>query len=283
MAQIKLVATDLDGTFLTDGMESHPENRRVVQACKARGIPVCACTGRNWGACKRIVWQNGLSEYCVTNNGASVVDTRTGEIRYRNRFEPESVRRIVEMSLEMDCQTVSISGHDATYLYRDRAEYFFRHLPQEILDLPKGQWMELKWFDTAREMIEAAADDAERINVGLRREADLAPFCRRCEQIRPVEIAASGFGHIEVTAKDGTKAEALSVLADIYNCGPENVMALGDSFNDLHMLLWAGTGVAMGNADEHVKAIADFVTKTNTEAGFAYAVERMIGLEGTKG
>ena len=82
MAQIKLVATDLDGTFLTDGMESHPENRRVVQACKARGIPVCACTGRNWGACKRIVWQNGLSEYCVTNNGASVVDTRTGEIRY---------------------------------------------------------------------------------------------------------------------------------------------------------------------------------------------------------
>ena len=60
------------------------------------------------------------------------------------------------------------------------------------------------------------------------------------------------------------------------------MLALGDSFNDLHMLLWAGTGVAMGNADEHVKAIADFVTKKNTEAGFAYAVERMIGLERTE-
>ena len=136
--------------------------------------------------------------------------------------------------------------------------------------------MELKWFDTAEQMIEAAANDAERINVGLQREEDLAPFCHACTEIRPVEIAASGFGHIEVTAKDSTKAEALSVLADIYHCEPENVLALGDSFNDLHMLLWAGTGVAMGNADEHVKAVADFVTKDNTDAGFAFAVEQML-------
>ena len=79
--------------------------------------------------------------------------------------------------------------------------------------------------------------------------------------------------HIEVTAKNGTKAEALSVLADIYNCSPENVMALGDSFNDLHMLLWAGTGVAMGNATEPAKAAADYITDDVDHDGIMNALK----------
>ena len=53
---------------------------------------------------------------------------------------------------------------------------------------------------------------------------------------------------------------------------PENVMAFGDSYNDMHMLMWAGTGVAMGNADARLKSIADVVTDTNTNAGVAKAM-----------
>ena len=65
-----------------------------------------------------------------------------------------------------------------------------------------------------------------------------------------LEIMQSTDGYLEIGAKDGTKAEALTVLTDIYNVKPENVMALGDNYNDLYMLAWAGTGVAMGNADQ---------------------------------
>ena len=61
----------------------------------------------------------------------------------------------------------------------------------------------------------------------------------------------------------GINPKTLMVLADIYNVKPENVMAFGDSFNDMYMLAWAGTGVAMGNADERLKAVADTVTDTN--------------------
>ena len=79
-------------------------------------------------------------------------------------------------------------------------------------------------------------------------------------------------GYLEIGAKDGTKAEALTVLTDIYNVKPENVMALGDNYNDLYMLAWAGTGVAMGNADQRLKDLADYVTDTNVNAGVAKAI-----------
>ena len=62
------------------------------------------------------------------------------------------------------------------------------------------------------------------------------------------------------------------VLSDIYEIAPENIMAIGDSCNDAMMLAWAGTGVAMGNADQRLKDLADYVTDTNTNAGVAKAI-----------
>ena len=99
----------------------------------------------------------------------------------------------------------------------------------------------------------------------------------RCNPITPVEVTSTETLYfVEITPEYGTKAEAISVLAGIYDCKPENVLALGDGFNDLHMLLWAGTGVAMGNADARLKAVADMTTDTNRNAGFAKAVERIV-------
>lgn len=62
------------------------------------------------------------------------------------------------------------------------------------------------------------------------------------------------------------------MLADIYGVHPENILAMGDSYNDMLMLAWAGTGVAMGNADQRLKDMADYVTDVNTEAGAAKAM-----------
>ena len=83
--------------------------------------------------------------------------------------------------------------------------------------------------------------------------------------VAEVEITASGPHSLEITHMDGDKSQTLMVLADIYNVKPENVMAFGGSFNDMYMLAWAGTGVAMGNADERLKAVADTVTDTETK------------------
>lgn len=63
MAEIKLIATDLDGTFLKGGHTPHPENIRAVRACQEAGIRVCACTGRNWAECRKLWKRSGLTTF----------------------------------------------------------------------------------------------------------------------------------------------------------------------------------------------------------------------------
>ena len=64
----------------------HPENIQAVKECQKAGIKVCACTGRSFNRAKDIIAQAGFDQFCVVNNGASIVDWRTGQHRYRNRF-----------------------------------------------------------------------------------------------------------------------------------------------------------------------------------------------------
>lgn len=99
MAEIKLIATDLDGTFLKGGHTPHPENIKAVRACQEAGIRVCACTGRNWAECRKIVEEVGFDDFCAVNNGAAIVEVKTGELRYRNRFDPEAIAGLVDVML----------------------------------------------------------------------------------------------------------------------------------------------------------------------------------------
>ena len=73
--------------------------------------------------------------------------------------------------------------------------------------------------------------------------------------------------------KGSSKGEAVAQLAKFYQISPDEVMCIGDSENDLSMIEFAGIGVAMGNAMDQVKEVADFVTKTNQEAGVAHAID----------
>ena len=75
------------------------------------------------------------------------------------------------------------------------------------------------------------------------------------------------------------KARAIELMLDHLGCSREELIACGDGFNDVCMIEYAGLGVAMANACEPVKAVADFVTKTNDEDGVAYVVEKfMLGV-----
>ena len=81
---------------------------------------------------------------------------------------------------------------------------------------------------------------------------------------------------LEILDKRVNKGEGVKVLAEKLGIARENVMTLGDQENDIAMLEYAGLGVAMGNAIDSVKAISQFVTKSNREDGVAYAVEKFV-------
>ncbi|MDH7571426.1 MAG: HAD-IIB family hydrolase, partial [Armatimonadota bacterium] len=89
-----------------------------------------------------------------------------------------------------------------------------------------------------------------------------------------VTVVRSSDQLVEIVAARASKAAALQWLARRWQIDAAEVLALGDSYNDIPMLRWAGLGVAMGNAPETVKRAADAVTLTHDEAGVAAAIER---------
>ncbi|MBQ1289189.1 MAG: HAD-IIB family hydrolase, partial [Erysipelotrichaceae bacterium] len=95
-------------------------------------------------------------------------------------------------------------------------------------------------------------------------------------EVPEVTVTASHITNIEIFAKDSGKDVAIKEIARMYGIDMQNVMAIGDNDNDVEMLKAAGVSVAMGNATDSAKKVADFVTKTNDEDGAVFAIEKLV-------
>lgn len=92
------------------------------------------------------------------------------------------------------------------------------------------------------------------------------------ETIEGLKITSSWENNIEIMSEGVDKGQAIKMLCEHLNIGRSEIMAFGDNYNDIEMLEYAGLGVAMGNSNDDIKEIADYVTDTNEESGFANAI-----------
>lgn len=96
------------------------------------------------------------------------------------------------------------------------------------------------------------------------------------ESDKDIYITSSVKQLIEISYKDAGKRSGVQYLAGLLGIDRKDIAAFGDADNDIDMIQFAGYGVAMGNATEHLKSIADYVTKSNDEDGVAYAIENIL-------
>ena len=151
-----MIATDLDGTFLQGGDSPHPENIQAVKECQKAGIKVCACTGRSFNRAKDIIAQAGFDQFCVVNNGASIVDWRTGQHRYRNRFEPESIGKIVDVMMSYHA-SFGLTGFETLYMLEGYVGAWYQALDEDMRRQLNGHI-----YRTKEELVEACAEDGRR-------------------------------------------------------------------------------------------------------------------------
>lgn len=270
VGKIKMIATDLDGTFLTDDKRISEANIKAVQDAVKSGIVFVPATGRGLYTMPENVLKLDGIRYIITSNGASVIDRRAEEVIYKKQISGEMAAEIVGHGLDIGIMAEVFVGGRA-YTLKRFAEDFISHgvNPRFV------QWM----FDT-RILIDKFDDvlkkdtEVENINLiftdnGLRRETYdfiLNNF--------DTEITNSIGNNLEVGAKDCSKGEALEFLADMLKINMSDVMSLGDNSNDRDMIERAGVGVAVKNADENIKRSADCVVSSNNDSGFAEAVYR---------
>ncbi|SEM94032.1 Cof-type HAD-IIB family hydrolase [Lihuaxuella thermophila] len=243
MKEIKLIALDMDGTLLDNHGNISPANRQAIKEAQEKGISVVFSTGRTMMTCRDYAESLQLSSYLVTVNGAEIW-TGSGELLERNLIEADLVRWMWELSQKY-----------STYFWCVTIDQVWRNdIPADIL---AHQWLKFG-FDTDDQAAR------EKILQELETERDR------------VEITNSSPTNIEVNAKGVNKAQGLKSVCRRIGISMENVMALGDSLNDLAMIKEAGLGVAMGNAQPVVKEAADWITATNQEDGVAQAIRHWV-------
>ncbi|WML48793.1 Cof-type HAD-IIB family hydrolase [Neobacillus sp. PS3-34] len=239
---IKLIALDMDGTLLNEKGEISEENRKAIAEAQQRGIYVVLSTGRSIATSREHAESLQLSSFLVTVNGSEIWDAK-GELVERNIVKSDSVKWMWELSQK----------HGTKFWATAIDNVWDEKMPEDILST---EWLKFGFV---------AEDD--RI-----REEILKELQERSE----FEISNSSPINIEVNALGINKAKGLKTVCEKLGIELKNVMAVGDSLNDIAMITEAGLGVAMGNAQQTVKDAANWVTATNNENGVAHAIKKLV-------
>ena len=247
-------------------------NREAIHDAVAAGIHVALVTGRSYPFARPVADRLPDSLTLIVSNGA--VERTTGGATLARRLLDRGVARAVLA---------------ATRPYRDAAALIFdrdevRQLVFETMDWEhpgrKHYWTRNQsLIDQSIPLEEALIEDPIQVmfNGGAAVMRDLADALRRDAvdfAVALTEYVHRDFSLIDITAPTATKGRALAWRAEQLGLRPEQVMAVGDNFNDLEMLEYAGTPVVMANAVDGLKQRGWHITGDQNEAGLAQAIRR---------
>ena len=268
---IKLIAFDLDGTFLDDSKNIPEENIRALKEAAARGIYIVPATGRLALGVPEPIRSLPFMRYYLTVNGAYIYDACEDRIIRRAELSAEAAVEIMEylntLPVIYDCYKDNW-GFMTRSMYDCAGEYITN---PGIMKLVR----ELRTpVDSLYEMTRSLGEPLQKLQLYTKdpqqnKAALMAELKRR---FPGASITSSLPFNIEINDARAGKGKALLGLCEYLGIDPADTMAFGDGSNDTEMIAAAGIGVAMANAEEDVKAAADYITDSNNDAGVAKAI-----------
>lgn len=262
---IKLFVTDLDGTLLPSGASVPPGNIEAVKRAVRAGVIVTIATGRMYRAALPVARALGVDVPIITYNGA-VIRSVTGKV-YDENFLPADIVPEVLSFCRARAWHVQLYADDVLYFPEHNRYAEEYEADQEIKGVTVG-WEGLAEHKEHVAKLLSISDGAEETAERIR--ALNEAFGSRVQAMR------SNPNYMEIVVPGVSKASALKKLAKKLGVSLDEVMAIGDSNNDLPLLKAAGHSVAMGNALPEVKAACEFTVGTCEEGGFAEAIERFV-------
>lgn len=268
-----IIALDLDGTLLNSRKELSQTNKDTLAQAAAAGWAIVPTTGRFYGAIPQIVRELPFIRYAITVNGAEVADVTTGDIIYKAEIP---YMQAVDIMAFLD-------NYPLIYdCYQAGEAFMTADMKLRIDDMTE----EVQYRKMLREL-RKPVHELKAFLINKKQDIQKTQFVTNDPAVQKqlLEILPQKFENIviSVTAKNNAeinnvranKGEALWALADHLGVPRENTVAFGDASNDLSMIKAAGIGVVMANADEEIKAAADYITLSNDQDGVAFAIKEI--------
>lgn len=263
----KLAVFDVDGTLVDYDGSGLAENRDALQRLRSAGTSVAIATGRPAAILDETLAEIGDVDYAVCSNGATITSMATGE-RLRDIVLPADLIEGLVTSVRTSVPGVGTALELGAELLEETG--FARRVPPSSHDAPIDDVLEA--FDATTASVHRVIffhDDYDRDLPAL--AAHIQPhLAMGCDVFHGVMLPI-----VEVVPAGNDKAAALDVLAGHLGIDACEAMAFGDGLNDIEMLQWAGTGVAMANAHDDAKAIANAVAGQVADGGVAHFINAL--------
>lgn len=264
---IKLFVSDIDGTIFdsTKSKNISARNISAVQKMIDAGITVTIATGRMYSAALPIAKELGVNVPIISYDGA-LIKSVEGETLYSNFLTADI---ILEVTNFFQKKNWYLQNYSEDLLYCAVANDLTALYEKSI----KVKCNVVGW-DTMKNLTKEVCK-LLAITHGAEETLEII-FALRKEFAGKIEVTQSHPQFAEIIPYGVSKASAVNILAEKFGVKKSEIMAIGDSENDLPMLQAAGQSVAMGNANEKIKAACTFVTGNCIDDGFADAVEKFV-------
>lgn len=275
--RIRLLAIDIDGTLLNSQWEVSEANRDAIAAAAKRGVEIVLVTGRRFTFARPIAERLPVP-WTLISSGGAVLKTPEGETLYRKLLpaavarevlkaaEPHRRAALLIFDKEEQGQIVTENHnpwHEPVNGYLDRSRKYLLEVPR-LEEALNGE-------DPIQVLFAGPVDLLREIFALLEKAS-----CRPRIHLARTEYPERDFAMLDVLDAACNKGTALAAWATEHSIAADEVMALGDNWNDLEMLEFAGLPVLMGNSSEALKQKGWAVTTGNNEDGVARAIERYV-------
>lgn len=261
---IRILAIDLDGTLLNSNKTVSEENKRVLMKKDKQGVNIILSSGKPYSYVRSVAHDIGLNSngFCISSNGAYIHKLSSDKPYKEFTINKENYREIFNFFNTFDVGVYALTEsliHSPTSIISNGAIQESYSTKINIHSFPIAE------LDSTSKISKVCLfGDSDyldslkgKIPMGLHEKYN---------------IMRSDINFIDIISKKSSKGHALSLLAEELRLGTHEVMCIGDNENDISMMSISGVGVAMGNASDELKLVADFITTSNDEDGVAKAI-----------
>lgn len=268
----KLIALDMDGTLLNENKKISNANLEAIKFARKKGIKVVLATGRPTKGIEKYLKELNLiddNEYAVSYNGAVVQEVKSGKIIAQNVMTIDDLKLLYNLSKELNVNIHALTPNSCiTPKINEYSELEAKmnNIPLEVVKFEN--------IDVSTTIVKIMFVDPEE---KLNKVIEALPK----DLYEKYTIVRSAPFFLEFLNKKVNKGYGVKLLAEKLGISRNEIICIGDAENDIHMIEFAGLGVAMGNAFPEVKKIANYVTKTNEEDGVAHVIKKFVLKEET--
>lgn len=274
MTNYKIVASDLDGTLFLPDMTISEENEAAIKELSDMGIYFVPSSGRTFTEIPKNVREHPLVRYIIFADGAGVYDKQQESVVVSKYIPHDSLIKLLDILSEYQTiLTLRTGGRSYVDATRNNDEEYAKHrMSVYYRDFVYDTNNPIDNFDVFCRSLESA----EMIAPFFADDDEMAECKRRLEAEGDYIVASSERYNLEIFSVNAGKGNTLLALADSLEIPHCETIGVGDTTNDMNLIQSAGLGLAMSNAYQELKDVADAVICSNTEHAIKYILENYI-------